>query len=198
MAGPNTPPVNTALPTLRRGASRAQNLSASTGSWSGNPTEYTYRWQLCDSAGNNCTNIGGEIFSGITLTSGDVGSDPARHRDRENSSGTGSATSAPSAVVAGANTLPVNTGLPTLSGVVEQGENLFASTGSGAAARPDQTYRWRLCDSSGDNCTNIVRGDLQRDHPDRRLPRLDPARHRDRENSSGTGSATSAPTAVVK
>ena len=93
--------MNTALPTLSGVVEQGQNLFASTGSWSGSPTEYTYRWRLCDSSGDNCSNIGGETFSGITRGSAYVGSTLRVTVTASNGSGSGSATSAPSAVVAG-------------------------------------------------------------------------------------------------
>ena len=92
--------MNTALPTISGTAQQGQNLYASTGSWSNSPTGYSYQWKLCDSAGNNCTNIGGETFSGITLSGAYVGSTLRVDGHRHQHSGSASATSAPSAVVA--------------------------------------------------------------------------------------------------
>ena len=91
--------MNTALPTISGAEQQGQNLFASTGSWSGSPTAYSYQWKKCDSAGNNCSNIAGEIFSGITLRSAYVGSTLRVTVTATSSAGSASATSSPTAVV---------------------------------------------------------------------------------------------------
>ena len=197
-------PVNTALPTLSGSAQQGQNLTTSTGSWSGSPTGYSYQWKKCDSGGNNCANIGGETFSGITVSSAYVGSTLRATVTASNSSGSGSATSAPSAAVAGTTTTaaplvsaPVNTALPTLTGTAQQGQNLFTSTGTWSGSPTAYSYQWKLCDSAGNNCSNIA-GEtfsgitLSSAYVGSTLRATVTA-----SNSSGSGSATSAPSAAV-
>lgn len=43
-----SPPVNTALPEVTGTARVGQTLSTSDGSWTGNPTSFTYQWQTCE------------------------------------------------------------------------------------------------------------------------------------------------------
>jgi hypothetical protein len=64
-------PVNTAAPTITGTAQQGQTLSATNGSWSNNPTSYSYQWQDC--LGLVCTSIGGARGSSYTLQSSDVG-----------------------------------------------------------------------------------------------------------------------------
>jgi hypothetical protein len=64
---PGPPPTSTALPRITGTDAPRYTLTASTGSWSANPTLYTYQWQDCDSLGNGCTNIGGATSSYYTL-----------------------------------------------------------------------------------------------------------------------------------
>jgi hypothetical protein len=49
-------------------------LSVSTGSWSGSPTGYEYRWFRCDPSGHKCVTISGATSAAYTLTKDDVGS----------------------------------------------------------------------------------------------------------------------------
>jgi hypothetical protein len=42
-----TAPTNSGLPTISGTPAQGQTLTASTGSWSGSPTSYAYRWQRC-------------------------------------------------------------------------------------------------------------------------------------------------------
>ena len=70
-----TPPSNTVPPTISGTPQDGQTLTLTNGSWSGDaPFTYTYQWQRCDSAGNNCTDIPGATGSTYALTSDDVGS----------------------------------------------------------------------------------------------------------------------------
>lgn len=70
---PGPPPASTGAPQVKGIDARRYTLIASTGSWSANPTLYTYQWEDCDSLGNNCTGIAGATASYFTLTSRDVG-----------------------------------------------------------------------------------------------------------------------------
>jgi alpha-tubulin suppressor-like RCC1 family protein len=50
---------------------------------------------------------------------------------------------------------PANTSLPTVSGLVIQGQTLNASSGAWSGS-PTYAYQWRRCDSYGGNCTDIA------------------------------------------
>jgi hypothetical protein len=50
---------------------------------------------------------------------------------------------------------PVNTGLPVISGVAEEGQTLRASTGSWSGSPTSYAYQWEDCDSGGGGCSNI-------------------------------------------
>src|SRR5204863_9649732 len=67
-------PVNTAAPTISGTAAQGRQLTiADNGTWSNNPTSFSDQWQRCDSAGNNCSDIGGATDRVYTLTGDDVG-----------------------------------------------------------------------------------------------------------------------------
>ena len=96
----NYAPTNTTPPAISGTAQVGQTLSASTGSWSYQSTpSYTYQWERCDSAGNNCA-----ALSGSTSTTYGVGNDDVSHTLRvvvtaHNAQGTTAATSAQTAAV---------------------------------------------------------------------------------------------------
>jgi sugar lactone lactonase YvrE len=67
-------PVAVTLPTISGTAALGYKLTASPGTWSYEPTSYTYRWKRCSSAGTSCTAITGATASTYTLRVSDVGS----------------------------------------------------------------------------------------------------------------------------
>ena len=92
------PPVNTELPSVSGTARQGQTLSASTGTWSGSPTSFAYRWRDCDASGAGCADVG--TGSSYLLGSGDVGHTVRVVVTATNGSGSASATSAQTGVVA--------------------------------------------------------------------------------------------------
>lgn len=53
-----TAPVNTGLPSILGQPQSGKTFSADPGSWTGNPTSFTYQWQRCDASGANCVAVG--------------------------------------------------------------------------------------------------------------------------------------------
>jgi hypothetical protein len=94
-------PVNRIVPSISGATTQGQTLTASDGSWSNDPTSYTYQWEDCDSSGSSCSAIAGATSQTHTLTASDIG-----HliRVQETASNVGGAsrraTSLPTAVVA--------------------------------------------------------------------------------------------------
>ena len=150
------PPVNTALPSISGTAQDGQTLSAATGIWTGTPTiTYTYQWRRCDSSGNNCADIAGATSATYTAVPADVGKTLRVVVTATNAIGTASATSAQTAVVAPAP--PVNTVLPSISGVAQEGSTVTAGAGTWSGTPTiTYTYQWRRCDSAGNNCVDIA------------------------------------------
>jgi CSLREA domain-containing protein len=75
-------------------------LTASTGTWNGTqPITYAYEWRRCDDAGAACTPIPGASASQYTLVAADQGSTIRVAVTASNSVGSGTASSAPTAVV---------------------------------------------------------------------------------------------------
>ena len=159
VTGPGTKPNNTSLPTISGTAQENQTLTASPGTWTGTtPITYAYQWLRCDSNGANCGNVGGQSQT-YQVTSGDVGHKLQVKVTATNSKGSDSAKSNPTAVVTaagGATQKPVNTSLPTISGLAQDGQTFTGSQGSwNPSSGNNFTYQWQRCDSNGNNCSSI-------------------------------------------
>src|SRR5207244_983011 len=53
------PPENTAAPTITGTAQQGQTLTEHSGTWTNEPTSFTYQWLQCDGLGNGCLPIAG-------------------------------------------------------------------------------------------------------------------------------------------
>ena len=98
-AGGVAPPVNSALPVISGTAQVGQRLSASTGSWSGSPSGYSYQWRRCDASGGACSAVSGATSSTYDLVLADRGFSLRVVVSAINAGGTVSSSSAPTAVV---------------------------------------------------------------------------------------------------
>ena len=96
-------PHNSALPVISGTAKAGAKLTATNGSWSGNPAPtFSDRWERCDSHGNHCTTISGQTHATYTIATSDIGFTLRIVVTATNSQGSSSATSAQTAVVASA------------------------------------------------------------------------------------------------
>ena len=136
----NTAPVNTILPAITGTASVGNSLSASTGTWTdadGDIPTYSYQWK------RGTTNVGINASS-YTLTAADAHANITAVVTFND--GFGGATAATSAVTTTANTAPVNTVTPAISGTASVGNTLNASTGTWTDADgdiPTYSYQWK-------------------------------------------------------
>jgi hypothetical protein len=150
-------PSNTARPSISGGARDGSTLTTSNGRWTNKPTSFAYEWLRCGSGGANCATIAGANSKRYTLTTGDVG-----HRIRAeviatNGSGSTSATSNPSGVVAAVGNAPHNTAGPGISGNAQEGQTLTASPGTWSGTQPITIgYQWTRCDGAGANCAAVA------------------------------------------
>src|SRR4051794_8299725 len=93
-------PANTALPVISGQALQGQTLSTSDGSWTNNPSSYSYQWRSCDTGGAGCSNIAGATSAQYTPGAADVGHTLRVIVTAGNAGGTASATSAATGTVA--------------------------------------------------------------------------------------------------
>jgi hypothetical protein len=150
------PPANTTPPAIAGTPKQGQTLTADAGSWSGTPGSYSYDWLRCDAGGANCTIVGAGSSPSYTPAASDVGSTVRVAVTSSNSAGSATATSSPTAVVAGLP--PTSTSPPMLVGGSTppmQGEQLMALGGSFEGQVSSRSWKWQRCDEGGGNCTDI-------------------------------------------
>ncbi len=191
------PPASTALPVVSGTARDGQTLITSNGAWSGTPPiSYSYQWRRCDAAGAACADIAGATGGSYVQTPADVGGTLRVVVTGTNAAGNASATSAQTAVVAAAP--PVNTALPTVSGIAGDGQTLTAANGTWTGTPViSYAYQWRRCDAAGAACADIA-GATSATYPEvgadvgSTLRVVVTA-----TNAAGSAAATSAPSGVV-
>jgi hypothetical protein len=93
------PPSNTSPPTIAGSPQLGATLTATTGTWSGNPSSYAYQWRRCDTSGGSCAAIAGATSSTYTLAGADVGATIRVAVTASNSGGSSTAVSDPTAVI---------------------------------------------------------------------------------------------------
>jgi hypothetical protein len=147
------PPVNSGVPTITGKAQQGQTLTETNGTWSNNPTSYTYQWERCDSSGN-CTSIAGATSQSYVLQNSDVGYTVEVLESASNAGGTGTpVASAPTVKVIPLP--PAATKAPTVSGTAQQGQTLTLNRGTWSNAPSSYAYQWEDCDYMAKNCTAI-------------------------------------------
>jgi len=91
-------PTNKTLPTITGSPQAGLTLTATRGTWAGSPTSFSFAWSRCDASGNGCAAIAGATTRLYLVTATDIGHTLRLTVAAHNASGTGRATSAPTAV----------------------------------------------------------------------------------------------------
>jgi hypothetical protein len=154
---PPPPPVNTSPPTISGTARQGQTLAEAHGSWTNEPTGFTYQWQSCDTEGKNCVAIAGASAQTYVPSEADVGHALRVIETASNAGGPGGpATSAATAPVGPKINPPTNTAPPTITGTAQQGKTLTEVHGTWTGEPTGFTYQWLDCDGEGKNCVPIA------------------------------------------
>jgi hypothetical protein len=193
-----TPPAVSSPPSISGTAKQGQTLTAQPGTWTGTaPIAYAYAWQRCDGSGSGCVAIAGAGAASYTATSADVGSTLRIAVTATNSAGGATATSAPTAAVAGP-TAPMNTSPPSITGTPQVTRQVSGDPGSWSGDAPIAfAYRWSSCDADGGGCqpidgaTDATYTPVAADEGRRLVLGVTAT------NGGGGASASSAPTAAV-
>ncbi len=131
----NIIPANSTVPTISGTAQVGQTLTATTGTWTNNPTSFTYQWNRAGAA------ISGATASSYVLVTADIGNILAVSATAANTGGSSPpATSAPTGAVI--NIIPANSTVPTISGTAQVGQTLTATTGTWTNNPTSFTYQW--------------------------------------------------------
>lgn len=146
-------PQNTSKPKISGKEMVGQTLTADVGTWTGNPTSYSYQWQRCNRDGNQCGDIADQTARTYKLVDADVGNTVRVIVTAKNADGTTAANSDPSDVISG-DAAPRMLTKPSISGKADVGETLTADPGTWAEG-PTFSFQWQQCDKNGANCNDI-------------------------------------------
>jgi hypothetical protein len=131
-------------------------LTESHGSWTNGPSGYTYQWQDCDGAGDNCAPIRPATGQSYTPTPSDVGHTVRVEETAGNAGGAGTpVSSAASSAVLPAGAPPHLIAFPSLTGGQSRGDGLTAGTGNWGPAAESYAYQWWQCTGTGQDCQSI-------------------------------------------
>jgi hypothetical protein len=130
-------PTNTSVPVISGTAQVGQTLTATSGTWTHNPTSYGYQWNRLGAA------IAGATSSTYVLVAADTGDTLTVSVIATNSGGpSSSATSAATAAVTAAGAVPSNTAIPVVTGTAQAGQTLTATNGTWTNSPTGFTYQW--------------------------------------------------------
>jgi len=141
-AGSTAAPKNTAAPTISGTAKVGQELTADEGSWSANPTGYSYQWQRCDADVAACSPVVGATGKTYGVRLADLGYRLRVAVTARNARGSATANSAITAIVAPAVTITNRRPTIAILSVRFSGATVYA--------------RFRICDDSFKNVTIIA------------------------------------------
>ncbi len=146
-------PSNSGLPSIVGSLIDGSTLTGAKGSWSGSEPSFSYQWLLCNAAGEGCKEVSGATGPTLGLLTGMIGGTVRLAVTATNAAGSVTATSAPSGLVKAL--LPSNTGLPSIAGLLEDGQTLTGGKGSWTGSEPSFAYQWLLCNGAGSECKEI-------------------------------------------
>jgi hypothetical protein len=130
-------PVNTAGPTITGTAVQGQQLSATSGTWTGTtPIRYGYQWQACDQNGANCADIAGAATPQYIIQSAVAGKTLRVVVTATNASGSATAASLPTGLVNGTAVTKITLNVSKTLVVYDAQTHLY---GTAAGAAPNQT-----------------------------------------------------------
>jgi hypothetical protein len=149
-------PVNTAAPQISGTAKVGEQLSASTGTWTGGVRSYSYQWQRCDGSGGSCVSVQDATAKVYGVRTVDAGNTMRVVVTATNLAGSTNATSAATGLVQ-SNATPAPTPTPTpvahnhaptitYIGLRHLGSRIYA--------------RFRLCDDHATPVTVIERDSM--------------------------------------
>jgi hypothetical protein len=152
-SGITSVPVNSSRPTISGIATVGQSLSCSQGVWFNSPTGYTYQWN------RDGTAIGGATNVTYTVQAADQTHSLTCTVTASNAGGAGTPAQSVSVAIPGSpvtTPLPVNTAVPTISGIARVGQSLSCSQGAWSNSPTGYTYQWNRDGTPIGGATNVT------------------------------------------
>jgi GH25 family lysozyme M1 (1,4-beta-N-acetylmuramidase) len=159
-AFPSGPPASDTPPAILGTPEAGRLLAAVPGRWSGGkPVSFSYQWQSCDAAGAGCLPIAGAYRETYKPTAREVGHALVVSVTAQTATASAAAVSPPTLAVAGSGApsaaAPRAISPPTIEGVAEVGQTLFAQVGTWTGQPSLFSYQWRSCAGNSRSCTVI-------------------------------------------
>ncbi len=149
-------PVNRIPPTISGDPSAGETLVAGHGTWDGiAPIIFTYQWQRCDFAGDECDDLQDATGTDYVVSDDDGGATLRVQVTASN--GHGDSDEVSDATAPAASSLgPQLTTSVTVTGIAREGQTLAAEHGVWPGTGTiTYTYAWLLCDDLGQRCSRI-------------------------------------------
>lgn len=140
-------PVATAAPTVSGLAQEGQTLSAHHGTWTNEPTGYSYQWLYCNSLGVSCLPISGATGQTYSPAAAYVGDTLRVAETASNATGSGAASES-NATLEVVPAAPVSTAPPSITGVAEHGQTLTEHHGTWTHEPTSYSYQWLRCEGA--------------------------------------------------
>lgn len=155
IAAASTTLRSTTAPKITGGSAVGVAATVDYGGWSAKPASFSVTWQQCNPNGRACVPIAGATTAGYTPTGTDVGHALVAVVTATAGRATQAVWSTATRPVKAASG-PVLAAAPTVSGIVQQGQRLSATsgtwTGTGTIA---YAYQWYRCDATGAHCSSV-------------------------------------------
>jgi hypothetical protein len=147
--------VPTAQPALGGDPIVGTPLTVENAAWSATPTATTYAWLRCNTNGRICSAIAGQTQASYTLTADDVNHVILAAATATAGTAKQTVLTLRSAVVR-TTPGPVLTAAPAITGTLQQGQKLTASSGTWTSGGTiAYAYQWYRCDANGAHCSSI-------------------------------------------
>jgi hypothetical protein len=151
-------PVHPAVPVVSGIAAAREQLTGTTGIWTGvGSVGYAYQWYRCDAEGAHCSSVHGATKTTYRLVPKDVGETIGFTVRATDSTGTASAYASLVGPIATAGSALKASAQPAVTGAPVPGTTLTTSEGtwSSGATVDGYTYAWRRCNANGRLCAPI-------------------------------------------
>jgi hypothetical protein len=144
-------------PTVAGTPMQGEQLTASTGTWSGvGDLRYAYQWYRCNASGARCSTIRGATGATYRLAARDVGRTLGLTVRATDATGTHPVRASLFGPIAQAPAPLVATGQPAIAGDPRPGQTLTVSAGSWSPAARSHAYAWQRCNAHGRFCRAIA------------------------------------------
>ena len=136
-------PISSISPAITGVSQTDRTLSVSNGSWNNRPTSFTYQWMRSTSSNGSYTDVANANTATYFVATSDVGYFFKARVKGVNSGGEAITAATSEATASTIDIAPTNSVAPTISGVVQSGRTLTASTGTWTNRPTLFTYQWR-------------------------------------------------------